>query len=213
LGGSPARNGVTVDEIFRRRVAPLHRLAGDAEAVAAACHDMAVRFHRGGKLIVFGDGAASTDAQHVSVEFVHPVIVGKRALPALSLTADVATVTGIANAAGFEQIFAHQLRCLAEPADIAMGLSVDGNCANVLRGLVTASELGMLTIALLGAGTGAGGEGGAIAAHPAVRHALVAASTDPRVIKEVHVTTYHILWELVHVFFEQPGVLAPAVVG
>jgi len=42
---------------------------------------------------------------------------------------------------------------------------------------------------------------------------LVAASDDPRIVKEVHVTTYHILWELVHVFFEQPGVLAPGVVA
>ncbi len=48
------------------------------------------------RLIVFGTGGPSADAQHVAVEFVHPVIVGKRALPAISLTADVATVTGIA---------------------------------------------------------------------------------------------------------------------
>jgi D-sedoheptulose 7-phosphate isomerase len=39
---------------------------------------------------------------------------------------------------------------------------------------------------------------------------LVAHSADQRVVKEVHVTTYHLLWELVHVFFEHPGVLAPA---
>lgn len=42
---------------------------------------------------------------------------------------------------------------------------------------------------------------------------LLADSNDPRVIKEVHVTTYHILWELVHVFFEQPGILAPGVLA
>ena len=70
--------------------------AGQAAAVAAACHQMAIRFHQGGKLVVFGTGGSSTDAQHVAVEFVHPVIVGKRALPAISLTSDVATVTGIA---------------------------------------------------------------------------------------------------------------------
>ena len=62
---------------------------------------MALRFHRGGKLVVFGTGAASTDAQHVAVEFVHPVIVGKRALPAISLTSDAATVTGVAASEGF----------------------------------------------------------------------------------------------------------------
>ena len=87
---------------------------------------MAGRFHRGGKLFVFGNGGPSTDAQHVAVEFVHPVIVGKRALPAVSLTADVATVTGVANRAGLEEVFAHQVRLLAEPPDIALGLSADG---------------------------------------------------------------------------------------
>jgi D-sedoheptulose 7-phosphate isomerase len=75
----------------------------------------------------------------------------------------------------------------------------------VLRGLLAAKDLGMLTIALVG------GDGGKIAATSGVDHVVIARSTDPRVVKEVHVTAYHVLWELVHVFFEQPGVLAPEV--
>jgi D-sedoheptulose 7-phosphate isomerase len=167
---------------------------------------MAVRFHRGGRLVVFGTGGASTDAQHVAVEFVHPVIVGKRALPAISLTTDVATVTGVAERDGVAAIFSHQIRFLADPADIALGICADGNSASVLAGLEAARDLDLLTIALVG------GDGGRIAASKAIDHLLVAASSDPRVVKELHVTTYHVLWELVHVFFEQPGVLAPRVV-
>jgi D-sedoheptulose 7-phosphate isomerase len=193
--------------LLDRRTAPLHDLAEHALDVASACHAMAVRFHRGGKLVVFGNGGPSTDAQHVAVEFVHPVIVGKRALPAISLTSDVATLTGIAKQVGMAETFAHQIRLLGEPADIALGLSSDGECENVLRGLTQARELGMLRVALVG------GDGGAIAASGVAEHLLVAASTDPRVVKEVHVTMYHILWELVHVFFEQPGVLGPGVVS
>ena len=194
------------DRLFERRVAPTGTLAAQAPAVADACHAMAVRFHRGGKLVVFGTGGASADAQHVAVEFVHPVIVGKRALPAIALTTDVATVTGIAEREGVAAIFAHQIRFLADPADIALGISVDGHSASVLAGLEAAAELGLLTIAL------AGGDGGPIMASKAVDHLLVAGSSDPRVVKELHVTLYHLLWELVHVFFEQPGVLAPGVV-
>jgi D-sedoheptulose 7-phosphate isomerase len=149
---------------------------------------MAVRFHRGGTLVVFGSGTASTDAQHVVVEFVHPVVMGKRALPAISLTADVATVTGIAGAEGFEEIFAHQLSHLASARDIALGISPDGNCASVLRGL-------------------------AVASLQAADHIVVAHSDDPRVIKEVHVTAYHVLWELVHVFFQHPDLLEPRAVA
>jgi len=196
-----------VSALFERRAAPVLELADQAGAVAAACHAMAVRFHRGGKLVVFGTGGPSTDAQHVAVEFVHPVIVGKRALPAISLTSDIATITGVAARDGMAGIFAHQIRFLAEPADIALGISTDGNCPSVLAGLQAGRELGMLTIALVG------GQGGAIGASPAVDHVLATSCTDPRIVKEIHVTAYHVLWELVHVFFEQPGIFAPEVVA
>jgi D-sedoheptulose 7-phosphate isomerase len=194
----------TLDEERDLRSGAGQLLAEQAEAVARACHAMAERFARGGRLIVFGNGGSSTDAQHVSVEFVHPVLVGKRALPALSLTTDVATVTAIANRSGFEEIFAHQLRHLAGPADIALGVSPDGDCRNVARGLEEAAAIGALPIALLG------GDGGAIARGRAALHVLLARSEDPLVVKELHVTLYHVLWELVHVFFDHPGVLAAA---
>jgi D-sedoheptulose 7-phosphate isomerase len=192
---------------LRRREEPARLLAGDAEQVARACHAMAIRFHRGGKLVVFGSGGPTTDAQHVAVEFVHPVIVGKRALPAIALTNDVATVTGIAGREGLAEVFAHQLRYLVEPEDVALGLSSDGHDPAVLRGLEVAAGRGLLAVALLG------GDGGTIAAAGVAEHLLLARSDDPLVVKEVHVTTYHLLWELVHVFFEQPGVLAPGVVA
>ncbi len=181
-------------------------MVAEAASVARTCHDMAVRFHRSGKLLVFGNGGPSTDAQHISVEFVHPVIVGKRALPALSLTNDVATITGIARSEGFAETFVHQLRHLASPPDIALGISSDGRCENVLRGLQVGRDMGLLTIALVG------GDGGPIAADPSVDHVIVARSDDPVLVKEVHVTVYHVLWELVHVFFEQPGLLGPEVI-
>jgi len=196
-----------VAALFARRDAPITDLAGQAGAVAATCHAMAVRFHQGGKLVVFGTGAESTDALHVAVEFVHPVIVGKRALPAISLTADVATVSGLAASDGVDGIFAHQIGLLAEPNDIALGIAADSGSRSVLRGLEAAKRMGLLTIALTG------GQDGAIADSLAVDHVLAVRSDDPRVVKEVHVTIYHILWELVHVFFEQPGVLAPGVIA
>lgn len=196
-----------LDRAFARRQEAGRALGEDAEDVARACYAMARRFHDGGKLLVFGNGGRTTDAQHIAVEFVHPVIVGKRALKALSLTNDIATVTGLSNREGFDQVFAHQVRYLAGPEDIAMGVSFDGRCENVLRGLEAARERGCLTVALLGC------DGGTIGKSPALDHALIARSDDPKVVKEVHVTLYHILWELVHVFFEQPGVLTPGMVS
>ncbi|MEP6696907.1 MAG: SIS domain-containing protein, partial [Pseudonocardiales bacterium] len=172
-----------------RRIGPSERLTGQAGQVALACHDMAGRFHGGGKLLVFGNGGGATDAQHIAVEFVHPVIVGKRALPALSLVGDVATVMGVAGKHGIDDVFTHQIKILADSGDIALGVSADGECRNVLRGLEAAREAGLLTVALVG------GEGGAIAASPAVDHCFTVGSPDPNIVKEVHVTLYHVLWE------------------
>jgi len=204
---APGPGAADAAALFERRAGPTASLAGQAGAIATACHAMAVRFHQGGRLAVFGTGGASADAQHVAVEFVHPVIVGKRALPAFSLTTDVATVTGVAARDGIAEIFAHQIRYLAAPGDIALGISVGGGDPSVLAGLTAARARGMLTIALAGAG------GGTLTGHPAVDHLLTAPSADPRIVKECQVTMYHLLWELVHVFFEQPGLLGPQVVA
>jgi D-sedoheptulose 7-phosphate isomerase len=205
-----ALTGAQVDQAFARRTEPTKALGRDAEAVGRACYDMALRFHRGGRLLCFGNGSAAADAAHIVVEFVHPVIMGKRALPAVSLANDAAAMSGIARCAGVEESFAAQLRLLAAPDDIALGISSDGQCPNVARALEAARDAGLLTVALVG---GEGDQGGRIARIPRLDHVLVARSDDPRVVKEIHVTTYHVLWELVHVFFEQPGVLAPRVLG
>jgi D-sedoheptulose 7-phosphate isomerase len=193
-------SGGAATAAFERRIAPALHLVEHSADVTSAARAMAGRFGQGGKLIVFGMGAACTDAQHVAVEFVHPVIVGKRALPAISLTSDVATLTAIAVRSGLAEVFAQQLKCLALPGDIALGISADGECPSVLAGLVAARDAGLLTIALAGHG------GGAIAAKSAAEHLLTVESADRLVIKEIQVTTYHLLWELVHVFLEQPSV-------
>ncbi|HET9893546.1 MAG TPA: SIS domain-containing protein [Streptosporangiaceae bacterium] len=202
--GTAASNGTRKAEndaiaAFARRETAARDLVDRAADIADTAFAMASRFRLGGKLLVFGVGTASTDAQHVAVEFVHPVIVGKRALPAVSLTADAATVTAIAASAGMGKIFEHQVRQLAAPADIALGI---GRSPSVVGGLGAARELGLLTVALAGAAGAA--DGTVIPGEPAAAHVLAVRSADPRIVKEIHVTTYHLLWELVHVFLEQP---------
>src|SRR5205809_5172660 len=124
--------------------------ANETEHIAEACWAMARRFHQGGRLLAFGNGAWATDAQHVSVEFVHPVIVGKRALPALALTNDSATLSGLMAGGDVAMSFARQLNVLARPQDMAMGFSPDGRCANVVAALSRARQMGLLTLGLTG---------------------------------------------------------------
>jgi D-sedoheptulose 7-phosphate isomerase len=174
--------------------------SAQAGRIAEACWAMARRFHQGGRLLAFGNGASATDAQHVAVEFVHPVIVGKRALPALALTNDSATLSGLMAGRNATASFAHQLRVLARPQDIAIGFSTGGNCDNIISALVVAKEMGLLTLGLLS------GEG-EISQQTQPEYCFVVPSQDPLLIQEIHETLYHILWELVHIYFEHEGLL------
>ncbi|HEX9133473.1 MAG TPA: SIS domain-containing protein [Ktedonobacteraceae bacterium] len=177
--------------------------ATESGRIAEACWAMARRFYQGGRLLAFGNGACATDAQHVSVEFVHPVIVGKRALPALALTNDSATLSALLAGGDAAMSFARQLKVLARPQDMAMGFSPDGRCANVVAALTTARQLGLLTLALVG------GDGGLLGQmrQTELDFCFIVQAHDPLVIQETHETLYHILWELVHIFFEHEGLL------
>ncbi|MFI6789662.1 SIS domain-containing protein [Nonomuraea sp. NPDC050383] len=200
-----------------RRTAPGEALARDAGRIVRAAGDMAERFRRGGRLITFGDGAAAADAGHVAVEFTHPVIVGKRALPAISLAGDAAALGGLAASGGPEAVFARQVETFGRPEDIALGVPAGERDRRVLAGLAAARELGMLTIALTTAppgsvcgedrppGYGDGSLGGVVA-----DHVIAARCDDPLIAREVHVTAYHLLWELVHVLLDDPGLAPPA---
>ncbi len=174
--------------------------ASEAGRIAEACWAMARRFHQGGRLLAFGNGAWATDAQHVSVEFVHPVIVGKRALPALALTNDSATLSGLMAGGVADMPFVRQLRVLARPQDIAMGFSADGHDANVVAALNVAGQMGLLTLGLTG------GDGGLLK-QARIDFCFTVQAHDPLVIQETHETLYHVLWELVHIFFEHEGLL------
>jgi D-sedoheptulose 7-phosphate isomerase len=112
------------EEVFQR----------EAVRLAGACREMSERFLRGGRLLAFGRGPYATDAQHVSVEFVHPVIVGKRALPALDLSI----------------VFGPWLRTILRPEDIVMGFGPPEGDPSVWAALQEAHTQDAMTFALPG---------------------------------------------------------------
>ena len=122
------------EELLRRNGVFEDFFRAEAPRLADACHEMSRRFLAGGRLLAFGNGSASTDAQHVSVEFVHPVIVGKRALPALDLGAN----------------FELYLPVILRPEDVVMGFSFPSGDEMVERALRLARERGAITFALAG---------------------------------------------------------------
>jgi D-sedoheptulose 7-phosphate isomerase len=145
--------------------------AAEADGLARLCHLMAERFARGGRLLAFGASAVDgSDARHVAVEFVHPVIVGKRALPALALPPT-------------------EVALIARANDIAIAF---GEGPVVEAAVRDAADAGCLTLAFTRVGA---------------EWELVPPATDPFVAQELAETAYHVLWELVHVFFDHRGLL------
>jgi D-sedoheptulose 7-phosphate isomerase len=122
------------EELLRRNAVFEAFFKAEAPRLAEACHEMSRRFLAGGRLLAFGNGSATTDAQHVSVEFVHPVVVGKRALPALDLGPDFETC----------------LPVVLWPEDMVMGFAFPERDEAVERALRVARERGALTFALAG---------------------------------------------------------------
>jgi len=167
----------------RRSAANRAYFEASAGALARLCHRMAERFARGGRLVAAGvSPAARSDVRHVTVEFVHPVIVGKRALPAIGLTRDGGPLR-------------RQVELLVRPEDIVLAFGAGGEGGQEVRAaLGLAREYGALTVAFE-AGTGAECE-------------LPVEAGDPSVRQELAETAYHVLWESVHVFFEHRGLLA-----
>ena len=159
----------SLEEFAQARVEAGERYFGaEAERIARLCHRAAERFARGGRLLALGRSpAARSDARHVAVEFVHPVIVGKRALPALALCAEGGPLPA-------------QVALIAEPDDLVIAFEADD--AETGEALALAVERGCLPIAFDPPG-------------------------DPFVRQELVETGYHVLWELVHVFFEHRGLL------
>jgi D-sedoheptulose 7-phosphate isomerase len=123
------------DRLRARNTACEAFLNAEAERMARTCREMARRFQQGGRLLAFGRGCYQSDAQHVSVEFVHPVIVGKRALPAL----DISSLPG------------PFLEMIVEPADMAMGFGPPEGDPEVTALLRIAKSRGAMTLALPGA--------------------------------------------------------------
>ncbi len=167
-------------------------IADNTTALIAMAKTIAGVFAAGGKLLCMGNGGSSCDADHLAVEFNHPITTGRPALPAINLSADTAMMTAVGNDLGFEQVFVRPLISLGRPGDILFGISSSGNSSNMIAAFKTARDKSIKSCALLG------GDGGAIARASNVDHCIVVGSTSVHRIQECHVLAYHIIWDLVH---------------
>jgi D-sedoheptulose 7-phosphate isomerase len=176
-----------MQEVNRLRTAVAESEITAISQIAAAVFE---RLERGGKLIAFGNGGSATDANDLVSDCVDPP-PGWGAVPAVSLSAEPANITAVANDIGTEAIFARQLIAHAKPEDVAVGISTSGGSANILAALAEARKRGLLTVGIVGY------DGGRIVGERLADHAVVVRSDYIPRIQEVQASIYHVLRGLI----------------
>jgi D-sedoheptulose 7-phosphate isomerase len=177
------------DEIVESVAVRKRLLEGDAvQRIGAVAALMSRACSTGRKVLVFGNGGSAADAQHVAAEFLGRFRRDRRPLPALALTADVASITAVGNDYAFENVFERQVEAHGVAGDVAIGLSTSGASENVIRGIRAAKRSGLTTVGL-------SGERGPL--REEVDHPLCVPATDTARIQEGYMLICHILCELV----------------
>jgi D-sedoheptulose 7-phosphate isomerase len=150
---SPTTEHVAVArEVFAGSADAIRGCLDQIEDVAAAAERIAESLAAGGKVLVCGNGGSAADAQHFAGELLGRFVSTERPpLAAIALPADSSVVTCIANDYEFAEVFARQVRALARPGDVLVGISTSGESASVARAL-EAAPAGVTRIALTGRG-------------------------------------------------------------
>jgi D-sedoheptulose 7-phosphate isomerase len=170
-----------------------------ADIIGELSQKMAARFREGHQLWVMGNGGSACDAQHIAVEFVHPIIEKRRALPAFDLVSQIPVLTAISNDKDFARVYVDQIQLWGKPGDMIIAISTSGNSPNLIYALEEARRHDMLTIAF------SGKDGGRLAG--AAEYCFTVPSYSIHRIQESHVALLHILWDLTHVAMGEEDVI------
>ena len=196
-------------------------LAGSARAKALESCEIATRFFEaeaenlvlmaralsdvwrdGGRVFAMGLGASSCESARFALQFQHPAVPGRRVLTAIDLSGEPALMSGIADDAGFEQVFARQVAARARPGDGLIGFSASGDAPSLMAAFVEAKARRVVTFGLTG------GHGGKMRTSGLVDHCLVAPTASGPRAQECHVAATHLLGDLVQsILADDPGQL------
>ena len=164
-------------------------LQKEARSIMAIADLLVNAFKKRNKVLLFGNGGSAADAQHFAAELAGRFYMDRDPLPALALTTNTSVLTAIANDYGYENIFIRQLRAMARKGDVAIGIGVGGNSANVVLALEEAKKQGLVTVGFTGSGGGKTAE--------IVDYLIAVPSKDTPRVQEAHNTIYHIVCYLV----------------
>src|ERR1017187_10895481 len=170
-------------------VATLRGLTGLEEPLNRAAKMVLTCLTSGRKLLVCGNGGSASDATHLATEFLCRFVEDRRPYPAISLAANGEFMTAVCNDYGADEIFARQVRGLAEKGDVLIAFTTSGKSKNILRALEEAKRKGIRSICFLGR------DGGFTRGVATID--LVVTGNNTARIQEAQKLLYHVLCEMV----------------
>ncbi len=177
-------------KIFKESISVKEKFINEnLDTVVEVSKLIANSFNKGGKIILFGNGGSATDASHIAAEFINRFKKERPALPAIALSTDMAVMTSIANDHDFSEVFARQLKALAQERDVVIAISTSGNSSNVIRAVETAKRKKLKVVAFTGA------RGDKLASKS--DYVLAVPSNKAPRIQETHITLGHVLCQMV----------------
>lgn len=160
--------------------------------IAEASEEIVQALLEGHKILSCGNGGSACDALHFSSEMLNRFRHERPGLPAIALSADIPTLTAIANDYHFSDIFAKQIRALGQQGDLLLAISTSGNSANVINAVKAAHDKNMGVIALTGH------DGGKMADHLQGRDIEIRVPAfDTARIQETHLLVIHCICDIV----------------
>lgn len=118
--------------------------------IAEASEEIVQSLLEGHKVLACGNGGSACDALHFSSEMLNRFKQERPSLPAIALTADMATLTSIGNDYHFSEVFAKQVRALGQEGDVLLAITTSGNSTNVINAIKAAHDKNMSVVALTG---------------------------------------------------------------
>lgn len=164
-------------------------VAYGAETIVEMAEVISDSLRMGGKVLFCGNGGSAADSQHAAAELMGRFMIDRGPLPALSLSTDTSVLTAVGNDWEYDDVFARQVRGLAKPGDVVVGLSTSGGSENVVRALTAASECGATALSLTGERARRVGSASNLCLN-------VPSSQTPR-IQELHILALHTICDLV----------------
>ncbi len=185
-----------IEQAFRESIAVKQKFVEEhVDTIIEVSMLLADTFSRGNKLLLFGNGGSACDASHIAAEFVNRFKKERPAFPAIALNTDMAVVTSIANDYDYADIFARQMKALAQDGDAVIAISTSGGSPNVINAVNVARKKKLQTIAFTG------GKGDALASQCDYVFAVSSVSTP--LVQETHITLGHVLCQMVEeILFE-----------